>query len=59
MSFLGGEKVILNSKDLYELKGGALTITALNAVARMINTVLDLGRAVGSSIRRLFSRNYC
>ncbi|MCI9279653.1 MAG: hypothetical protein HFJ02_02495 [Bacilli bacterium] len=51
--------MILNSKDLYELKGGALTITALNAVARMINTVLDLGRAVGSSIRRLFSRNYC
>lgn len=51
--------MVLNHAELYEIKGGAFNASAFNAVARLINTIFDLGRSVGSSIRRLFSRNYC
>ncbi len=49
----------LNEVELYEMKGGAITATFFNSIARLINTVLDLGRTVGSSIRRIVTRNYC
>lgn len=49
----------LKETELYEIKGGAITATLFNSIARLINTVLDLGRTVGSSIRRIYSKNYC
>lgn len=49
----------LEEKDLYEIKGGGVSATLLNSVARIISTVLELGRTVGSSIRRIYSKNYC
>ncbi len=49
----------LEAYELYQIKGGAITATLFNSIARLINTVLDLGRTVGSSIRRIYSRNYC
>lgn len=49
----------LNEVELYQVQGGAITSTFLNSVARLITTVLDLGRTVGSSIRRIYSKNYC
>ena len=51
--------MVLNNEALYEMKGGAINATMINAAARIISTILDLGRTVGSSIRRLFSKNYC
>lgn len=45
----------LKEVELYEIKGGGVTATFLNSVARIISTVLDLGRTVGSSIRRIYS----
>ena len=49
----------LKEIELYEIRGGAVTATFLNSVARIISTVLDLGRTVGSSIRRIYTKNYC
>jgi len=49
----------LQNKDLYELQGGSMSASLLNAIARAANTILELGRAVGSAIRRMYSRNYC
>ncbi len=49
----------LNETELFCIKGGAITSTFLNSVARVITTILDLGRTVGSSIRRIYSKNYC
>lgn len=48
--------------ELLEIHGGAGNIinsTFINAVARLINTVLELGRIIGSNIRRGKERNYC
>ena len=47
--------------EMMEIEGGALTITAtlLNAVSRLISTVLEWGRMIGSSLYRYTSRNYC
>ncbi len=49
----------LKEQELNEITGGAITATLFNSIARLINTVLDLGRTVGSSIRRISNRNYC
>lgn len=49
----------LKEVELYEIKGGAASATLINSIARLISTVLDFGRTVGSSIRRIYSKNYC
>ena len=50
----------LNKYELLEISGGAgVTAAFLNAVARTISTVVDVGRSLGSAIRRLASGNVC
>lgn len=49
----------LEVEDLRKVVGGAITSTMFNSIARLINTVLDLGRTVGTSIRRIKTKNYC
>ncbi|MCI8575681.1 MAG: hypothetical protein HFI09_04345 [Bacilli bacterium] len=51
----------LNNEDLLEIVGGAniLTATFLNAVARCIESILEVGRAIGSSLARLSKGNIC
>ncbi len=50
----------LKEQELYTISGGiAINATLINAFARAISTVLDLGRTVGSAIRRLYTKNYC
>lgn len=52
----------LNDIELLEIQGGAvstLNSTFINAIARLINTVLDLGRVIGSNIKRIQTKNYC
>ncbi len=49
----------LKDEQLITLNGGTLSAAFLNAAARAINTILEVGRTVGSAIRRLYSRNYC
>ena len=49
----------LNEKELLNVQGGAITASLLNAAARAMNTILELGRTVGTSIRRIYSKKYC
>lgn len=49
----------LTKEELYEINGGGITATMLNAFARAFNTVLEFGRTVGTAIRRISSKNYC
>lgn len=49
----------LQDKDLINICGGTMSATMLNAMSRAMATILELGRSVGTSIRRLYSKNYC
>ena len=49
----------LSKTELWSIKGGSLSATFLNALSRAVSTILDVGRSIGSSIRRIFSRSIC
>ena len=53
--------MILSNIELYEIKGGSfsLSVSALNAVARLMSTLLKIGQVVGSNIRRGITKSYC
>lgn len=39
--------------------GATISGSVLNSISRLINTVLEIGRAVGSSIRMIVSKKRC
>lgn len=49
----------LNKEELLNIEGGSISGTIINAFCRGINTVLDMGRALGDAIRRIGSGNVC
>lgn len=50
----------LNKEQLLLINGGInITGTLLNNIVRGINTILELGRSVGTAIRRIGSNNIC
>lgn len=50
----------LNDLELYEINGGfSINATFINAIARIVTTILDVGRSIGSSIRRYKTKNMC
>ncbi|HOZ54411.1 MAG TPA: hypothetical protein PKY25_03700 [Bacilli bacterium] len=50
----------LNKNELTEIKAGAsISGTLFNAIARGVTVFTDLGRYLGSAIRRISSKNYC
>lgn len=49
----------LNKKDLLEITGGVVTASFVSTIIRGITVVLDLGRSVGSAIRRISENNKC
>jgi bacteriocin-like protein len=55
---LGGFMELTN-KELKQIVGGAVTAAFINAIARGINTFLDLGRSVGTAIRRIGTGKIC
>lgn len=52
--------IVLDKNELLEISGGfKITAALISSIAKGINTVLDLGRALGTSIRRIGSNNVC
>lgn len=51
--------MILSDKELLKINGGTITASLINAIARGISTIADLGRNVGTAIRRLVSGKIC
>lgn len=49
----------LNNNELLSVEGGSISGTLISSIARGINTVLDLGRSLGSAIRRIGNNNVC
>lgn len=43
----------LKDNDLILVAGGAINGTLINAFARLLDLVIDIGKMIGSSIRRL------
>ncbi len=50
---------MLNDYELKKIYGGSLTAAFLGAIARGINSISDLGRSLGSSIRRIQTGRFC
>ena len=50
----------LTNYELVSINGGnVVSATMINAIARGINVVYSLGRALGSAIRYVFGKKYC
>ena len=49
----------LNKEQLLKITGGGISATLLNALARGIDVFLDVGRSIGSAVRRIISGNKC
>ena len=50
----------MTSKELLNVKGGAdIPSTIINALVRLIDITLELGRSFGSSFRRLKDGDIC
>ena len=49
----------IKNKELLTIIGGGISGTLLNSIVRGINSLLDLGRSLGSAIRRLGTNNIC
>ena len=54
----GGKMRILENKELVNINGG-IAATTINYFCKLVNTVFDIGRALGSAIRRVESDNIC
>ena len=50
---------MVENEVLLNIKGGGITPSVVNALTRLVATVLDLGKTVGSSIRRITSGKLC
>ncbi len=52
--------VELRKEELLDVVGGAtISATLINAVTRAITVIIDLGKSLGSAIRRTISGNVC
>ena len=50
----------LNNEELMSIEGGAgFTAALLNAASRAISTLMELGRNLGSAIRRTINGSVC
>ena len=49
----------LIQEEMKNVSGGGLTPTMINAITKAINTIYELGRHTGSTIRRLLKNKYC
>lgn len=51
---------MIPNKELILIKGGAkFSASLLSAVTKGITTILHLGQILGTSLRRIFQKNYC
>lgn len=49
----------LNKRDMEVVTGGGISYSMINAFSKAINTIYELGKHTGSSIRRLIHGKYC
>jgi len=49
----------LNNNEMEKVVGGGFTSSMLNAISKAVTTVYNLGKNLGSSIRRMAYGKYC
>lgn len=49
----------LEKEEMLLIVGGAISGTLINSIVRIINAALDVGRSLGTAIRRVISRKIC
>ena len=49
----------LKEKEMINIDGGSLTSSFINAIAKIVNILYEIGEATGSAIRRVTTGNYC
>ena len=49
----------LKKEELLNINGGGISGTLLNSIIRGVNVLLDLGRSLGTAIRRLGNNSIC
>ncbi len=49
----------LKKEEMLEINGGGISGTLINSIIRGINSILELGRSLGTAIRRLTANNLC
>lgn len=54
-------EVIKNEDELYEIAGGGINFNSsiINAIVAGAKIILELGRSVGSALRRTISNDMC
>ena len=50
---------VLERQELLEISGGAVSGALLNSIVRGLSTIIDLGRSLGTAIRRIQTGQYC
>lgn len=51
--------MILNEQELKNISGGKVTASYLNAIIRGVTFLTDLGRSLGTAIRRIQTGRIC
>ncbi len=50
----------LEKEELIKVVGGdGISATMLNAIVHVIDSIMDVGRSLGTAIRRIYSNNIC
>ena len=49
----------LEKQELLTIQGGSITGSLITAILKGVGTVFDLGRSLGSAIRRIKYKNVC
>lgn len=49
----------MSNREMELINGGGINGTIINAISRLISTLLELGRTIGSSLSRAKSKNKC
>ena len=52
----------LTNEELFALRGGTtnfLTASFLTAISKCVDSLLEVGRSIGSALQRLTSHNIC
>jgi hypothetical protein len=51
---------VIENKNLFEIEGGInISGTLINSFVRGINSLLEVGRSLGSAIRRVVDKSIC
>lgn len=53
------EKMELKNNELVNIIGGSITGSLMAGFSKVANSILEIGRNLGSALRRMFKKKYC